>query len=379
MDVLEDGSVPEIAGKTIAERQLLFAREAGCEAIIAFGGGGSPTAIALRHAAERYGLRYQSITSAHALAGSIGSGDTLLVLQPDLLPEARQGLELIQAEGQRVLILSAGPGVAGGFERIDLDRAWAGVLTIPGNALGRLTALPEDAAPHAALLRIALQQRLPEARLADDLLNDGRWSVIADGEMARLREGTWFRTHLPAAVPTMPSRWLARELIAKAGVWLVQRRGSRFISGTLFGLLTAGGVAAAWLEMPILAFALIALGVPVGEAFLALSRLAVAPFGKIARLPKLRYLSDIALFVTGVLVIDSLAHRTFFPPLVLAASLLLLDRDRLPQPFAPLRDRGVMAGFLALLSTIIAPETSIIAVGACALLANVAVGAIKRG
>ena len=160
-----ESDLPAIAGKSLAHRQLLFARELGCDSVIAHGGGASPDGIDLRHAAEHLGLKYQVISNSHALPGIIGDDDSLLVLQPGLLPESGAALDLLRAEGDRVLVVSAGPGASAGFERIDLDRAWAGALSMPGRWLGKLASLPEDIAPHGALLRIALQQRLPEARL----------------------------------------------------------------------------------------------------------------------------------------------------------------------------------------------------------------------
>ena len=106
--------------------------------VIAHGGGASDDAIALRHAAEKAGMRYQSISNTHALTGAIGKDDSLLVMQPDLLPEAKQALELLRAEGDRLLVVSAGPGTAASLERIDLDRAWGGAMTMPGSWLERL-------------------------------------------------------------------------------------------------------------------------------------------------------------------------------------------------------------------------------------------------
>lgn len=366
-----EGVMPAIAGKSIAQRQLLFAREAGCESVIAFGGGASPDGIDLRHAAERMGMKYQVISTAHALPGIIRDDDSLLVLQPGLLPESRAALDLLRAEGDRVLVVSAGPGAVAGLERIDLDRAWAGALTIPGRWLGKLSSLPEDVAPHAALLRIALQQRLPEARLADSTLDDGKWTLITSQEAAASRALAWQRTHLGETPPGAISRWLGKSLVFALGSRLLDLPYVRPVILALSAILLGGGVAAGFYERPVLGFALTALSVPVLEVFLAISRLGVAPFGRLKRLPWMRMGVDLGLLALGIMAIDSLAHRSVFPPVVLASALFLLDRRALTQWIEPLRDRMVIAGLIAIVAAISTPELAIMLAGLMVLAANI--------
>ncbi|WAT18451.1 hypothetical protein OZN62_02400 [Aurantiacibacter sp. MUD11] len=365
-------ALPSIAGKSLARRQLMFAREAGCTSVIAFGGGASADAIDLRHAAERSGMKYQVISTSHALPGIIGDEDSLLVLQPGLLPESRAALDLLRAEGDRVLVVSAGPGVTAGLERIDLDRAWAGALTMPGRWLGKLTGLPEDIAPHGALLRIALQHRLPEARLADSTLDEGRWSVITTSEAARIRAAEWQRTHLGETSPGAMSRWLGRGLVTGPGSGLLDKRYARPAILAVVAALLGGGIAGGFYEMPILGFALVAAAVPVLEAFIAISRLGVAPFGKLKRWPWLRRAIDAAILALGIMAIDSLLHRAIFPPLVLGAALLLLDRRQLPSWLEPARDRMLVAGLVAIVAALATPELAIMLAGILVLLANIA-------
>lgn len=374
-----EGVPPTIAGKTIAERQLLFARQCRCEAVIAHGGGASGAALALRNAVEKAGLRYQLISSSHALPGAVRDDDSLLVLQPNLLPESQQALDLLRAEGDRMLVISAGPGTAAGFERIDLDRAWGGAMIVPGRWLGRLHALPEDAAPHAALLRIALQQRLPEARLQDGLLDDGRWMVIRDAGMARQREASWLQSHLGVPPIQAVSRWLAARLVVRAGRNLLERAWSQPMLLALCGALLAGSVAAATQGVPALAFALIALAAPTVEGFLALSRLAAAPFGGIGRFPMLRRAVDAALLTAGALAVEGPWYRAAFIAFVLLAGLWLLDRAALRPIVEPLRDRGVVALTLAGLALLLPAEPALIAIASLCLAASLVPGGRTEG
>ncbi|MGB3167354.1 MAG: hypothetical protein WBA68_11325 [Alteraurantiacibacter sp.] len=374
-----DSPQPKIAGKSLAQRQLLFAKEAGCEMAVLHGGGAGEQAIALRHMAERLGMRFQTVSNAHALPGIIGSGDSMLVVQPGLLPEAREALDLIAAEGDRALVVSSGPGTSAGLERIDLDRAWGGVLTMPGSWLGRLAALPEDVAPHAALLRIALQHRLPEARLDDAILDAGRWTVLTSAESAGAREQGWLREHVGDAKAFAPSRWLARLVLLKGAHALLERAWTLPLALTSFAILLLGGVASAWLEKPVLGFALIALGVPVLECALGLRRLAIAPFGAIRRLPWLRHAIDAGLLFAGVAAIDGLWFRAAFPPFALVAGLIVLDRMYADHLLDAVGDRGLVAAAIAILSAIAMPELALVLVASAILLAVLIPRAPKRG
>ncbi|MFB0611517.1 hypothetical protein [Aurantiacibacter poecillastricola] len=365
-----EAALPVIAGKSLAHRQMLFAREAGCETVIAHGNGASPEGIALRHAAERLGMKFQVIASTHALIGIIGSEDSLLVLERGLLPESRSALDLLRAEGERVLVVSSGPGAAAGLERIDLDRAWAGALTLPGQRLGHLAGLPEDAAPQPALLRIALQNRLPEARLDDSVLDDGRWTIIETPDEAREHTSSWQRTHLGEAAASQISRKIGTALVHRFGERLLAMSHARLGLMALAVLLVGGGVVAGIYELPVLGFVLVGLGAPVVEAFLALSRLGEAPFGRIGRWPLIRRLLDAGLLALGVLAIDSLTHRVLFPPLVLVASLVLLDRKSLPPILDPLRDRMAIALVIAAIAAAVTPEIGIMLVAIAVLAAN---------
>ena len=186
-----DGKAPlAVAGKSLAQRQLDFALAAGCESVIALGDGGSAEAIALRHAAEAAGARFQAIRDSHGLLGAVRAEDELLALAPGLLPEAEAALEVL-GKGKVVLVLPAGAGTAAGFERIDLERAWAGALVVGGAHVERLSDLPADIEPASALVRIALQGHVKERRLPDDLIADGSWTVLREGAVMQAAEQGW--------------------------------------------------------------------------------------------------------------------------------------------------------------------------------------------
>ena len=374
-----EGELPRIGGKTIAERQILFARQCDCEQVIAYGGGTTADAIALRHAAEAAGMRYRMVSNTHAVDGAIEVRDELLVLQPGLLPEASQSLELLKADGIRMLIVSAGPGTAAGFERIDLDRAWAGAMILPGAWLADLAALPADAAPHAALLRIALQRRLQEVRISDGLLDEGRWLVLRDAEIASLRERSWLRANLGDVSPASVSRWIATKLTGRFGSALTSWRKSGPALLLLSVVLLGCGIALGVSGRPVAGFGVIALAVPASEMFLSLSRLRAAPFGTVGRLAWVRSAVDLALLVTALASIDSLLFRIAFPPLVLIVALWLLDRAAESAWVEPMRDRMIVAASLAIVSAAATPEIAIMFAGLAILATNLVRSVAKPG
>lgn len=364
-----EGQQPLIAGKSIAERQLLFACEAGCDAIIAHGGGASEQAIALRHAAESAGLRFQIISNCHALEGAIGRDDTLLVFQPLLLPEAVQALDLMRADSARMLVVSAGPGVSAGLERIDLDRAWAGVLTMPGHWLSRLSALPEDATPHAALLRICLQMRLPEARLPDHILDSTGWTIVRSGKSAAFIEQNWLGDLLGKTEIAAPSRWLAARFVERGGARLLSRKWPVIALTTGALALLAGAVSASWYDLPVLAFAMIAAAVPLLESSLALNVIARAPFAGEGHAPLSRWLIDAAMLAVAILAIDSFWYRAAFPAFALGVALRLLDRHTTRLLQQVVKDRGCVAAMLAAISALTSAEIAVMAAATLSLFA----------
>src|SRR5690606_37403223 len=144
------------------------------------------------------GARFQAIRDGHGLLGAVSAADELLVMAPGLVAEDAGALETL-AGAKGVLVLPAGPGVAAGFERIDLERAWAGALVLPGALVERLADLPADSEPAAALLRVALQAQVPERRMAETPLALGSWLMVGAKDDAARREREWLRRHMPAA------------------------------------------------------------------------------------------------------------------------------------------------------------------------------------
>ena len=377
------GTAPlALAGKTLARRQLDFALAAGCESVIVLGDGGSAEAIALRHAAEAAGARFQAIRDGHGLLGAVRADDELLALAPGVLPEAPAAIDAL-AKGRTVLVLPAGPGVAAGFERIDLERAWAGALVVGGGQVERLSDLRADIEPASALVRIALQARVAEKRLPEETLADGSWAMLGDGAAPAASERAWLKRHSPTVAPWAPSKWLASEALRSLAKRCLAagRSTEALVAGAL--VMLAGSVLAAWYGLAALGFALVPLGAVLVQAALGLSRLRRAPFGpatgRMGVPIVLPWLVDAALLACAVLAVEGSWLHRLFPPLALLGALHAI-RPRGGTGWAALAgDRGLIAALVAVAAGFGLVEPAIMLLSLLLIALNVAQTRAKRG
>jgi hypothetical protein len=310
---------PAVAGRPLVLRQFDFVRACGVERVIAYGNGAREDAEALRLACARARIAYAGITSAHALVALVEWTDELIVLQPGLLPEAGAAIAALR-RGERILSFSAGAVRGGPLERIDAANLWSGALVMPGALVDQLEQLPEDADPHAALLRIALQSHLPLDQLPADLVSAG-WTRVRPGADEAAIATQRVKRLLSPVGAWQPSRWVAERLSTRLAVPLAERRFVVAGAVTLALLLLGGALAGAWYGYAALAFAAIALAVPALHLARLVERVRRAAF-LLPRLPRwLGFVPDAALLAVGTLAIDGAWYRQLFPPLVLLLAL----------------------------------------------------------
>lgn len=333
----------QVAGRTLALRQLDFALAAGAQRVIGLGHAASRATVELRLATEAAGAKFQVASEAHALLGTVGTADDLLVLAPGLLPEAEPALSALET-GHGVLTFPEA-AVAQGFERIDRDRAWAGVARVPGNLIERLADLPGDIAIPEALMRLALQARIPERRLDAALLADGAWALLAaeDGAI----EGAWLKRNLPPVPPASPAAGFAGAFLRPLALPVLRKpRALAWAGGTTLGLL-ALALGTAVSGFPGLSFLLLAAGATAAAFTNGAAHLRAAPYAAADDgLPRmLAWLGDLALLICAALSVSgALSHRIFPAAVLLLALHLPLA---LPQPLRWLDDRLAVALILA--------------------------------
>lgn len=369
-----------VLGRPAPSRQLEFALASGCRKVVLLGDGGSPEAIALTREAQEAGARVVPVASPHALAGAVGRDAMLLVLQPGLVPDNGGAMDELGA-GEGILVLPAGAGVQAGFERIDLDRAWAGALAIRGELLEKLLGLPEDSDANAALLRIALQARLPESRLAADVLADGSWTLLSRHTDMVAVEDRWIERHLPEPGAYALSARLARIVLRDTAQRLLEQAAIVSALGAMAVALQALGVGLAALGLSVTALLMVAVAAPVSEAAIGLHLLRASPLAhpRMPPLSLLRWTNDAAFLLVGVLTLTGTPAARAFPPVVLLLALLAARANTQHRPGGLLTDRGVLCLGLALASAFLGPDLAFMVAGLLVLVLNAVLSLDQRG
>ena len=211
------------AGAMIVERQLDLAIQLGVERVACLVDAVESEVVQLQHRAERAGVKFRAIRRPDRLSGMVTSDDELLVFASGLLPD--DNAVHFAVKRKSVLALPADLAVPLGYERIDLELAWAGVTLLPGAAVERLSDLPRDIDIPSALMRIALQSGVGVTRLPRELLADGKWHLDPDRETLDMREKKWIdaqRRKIAFSAPGMAvaeraGARLARDLLGKTG------------------------------------------------------------------------------------------------------------------------------------------------------------------
>ncbi len=309
-----------LAGRSLAERQLELVLGLGCERIVCLSNGLGRDIIALQHQAEASGAKFNLIAGPRQLAGMVNSADELVVVAGGLLPAAGEAKSAL-AGGAGVLVLPVEAGIAAGFERIDLNHAWAGVLAMPGTLVERLSQLPPDCDAISALLRIALQGRVPERALPEAVLAERRWALVTSAAQLEELEPEWLRRQIAPPSPFAPGRAIARIGIRAGGAKLLAKGWKPGFLAAGGALLAGFGVVAAWFEQGASGIALCGLGwltVEAGDALASLGRTGLDGQRKESRaLPLAAIAIDLAFVAVLALALPGTRAERLFAPLVL--------------------------------------------------------------
>lgn len=354
-----------LAGHPVAWHQLQAALALACERMVCLANAPGPALAALQHEAERAGLSFHAITHHRALSGLVHAGDTVIAFAPGVLPEREW---LAQAFGARagVAVLPAEGAIEQGFERIDRERAWAGVLATRGDAVEALAALPPDADAIGGLLRVALQRGAAAIAVPEQWLDDGRWALVASQASAERYQQGWYARHIPPPRPLQPGRAAAYR-IARS---LVDRVGDA--RRTSFGLLSGGAVVAVgsavggYLGHTVAALIALTLSAMLSATGATMTRLAGAGSGERKRtwLDEARLaLLDLSFVAVAASPSAFEGWTAAFAALVLVAVMRLADEPSAPKPLRPVADRGVMFAALsaAAVASILPPAIAALA------------------
>jgi hypothetical protein len=337
-----------LGGRSIAERQLDFALALGAERVVCIADALDPRVLALQHRTEAAGAQFNLIAGARWLLGLVHANDEVVAIADGLLlapDEAQKAL----AGGPGVLVLPVEAGLAAGFERIDLNHAWAGVLAMQGRLVEQLVQLPPDCDPISGLLRIALQGRAPKRVLPEAVLTDERWALIRTRHQLAELEPAWFRRHAAAPDWRAPGKAIARFAVRRLGGVLLERRVRPSLLAAAGLAFAASAVAVAGFGMAAAGFVLFAAGWLVAEGGSALAMLASAGAARErSRLAGLEgWLLDLALAAIVALALGGGWLERLFAPIVLLGLLRIAARRVAPRWAETFEDRAVLVLIIA--------------------------------
>ncbi len=367
----DGASEVRLAGHPMAWHQLQAVLALACERAVCLADAPGPALATLQHEAERAGLSFHAVTHHRALSGLVHAGDTLVAFAPGVLPDREW---LAQAFGARagVAVLPAEGAIEQGFERIDRERAWAGVLATRGDAVEALAALPPDADAIGGLLRVALQRGVTAISVPEKWLDDGRWALVGSQASAERYQQGWYARHVPPPALVQPGRAgayrLARTLVDRA-------RNARQVA---LGLLSGGAAVAVasavggYLGHTALALAGLTLSAMLSATGTTVTRLASAGSGERTRTwpgEARRALLDLSLVAIAASPSAFEGWTAGFAALVLVTVMRLADDPAAPKPLRPLADRGVVFAVLtaAAIANVLPPVMAVLGLVGLAL------------
>jgi hypothetical protein len=226
-----------VAGASLAQHQLGLVLALDCQRVICLAHGTSPEIIALQHSAEDSGLQFSIITSARQLAGLVTAADEIIVVSEGLFVEPANAVPLFEGRRPVVLVQPVEGALAAGYERIDINRANAGIMRIPGQLVERLHELPGDCDMSSALTRIALQSGVQMREVPAMARAGADWRIVRNESEAFALENEWLRERF-ADGATSPGRAAARWSVVSFGPSLLHAgNASNALSAGVLGLL----------------------------------------------------------------------------------------------------------------------------------------------
>lgn len=343
-----------VGGISVARQQLTVLLGLQCERIVCLASGVTPEAIDLQHVAEQAGASFHLITNSRALVGLVTATDELIALLDGLFVSGSAVPALLD-KGVAVLVQPIEPGLAAGFERIDLNHASAGAFRIPGRLVERLAELPVDCDVHSALQRIALQAGVGQRSIPVPGHDGLIWSLVRGDAEAQSLEPLWIRERTREELPPGPSRMLALFAVRRLGPALLHAGSGAApvaIGAAAFALLSLG---AGWFSLTTLGLSCCALGWVLRQAAALLARIQMIDDRQM--LSSLRSETAYRWLIDGIMVAllgwaqpaePGLAHyERYFAPVMLFAVLRLIPRILGRRWTGWLHDRAIVAVLLA--------------------------------
>ncbi len=342
-----------LGGRPLIAWQMDLAKALNCERILCLSEGEEETTAMVEQEAAQAGLEIDFLGGPRHLLGKVTADQDIVVIGDGLLMDPALALRHF-AERRGVATVPDYPGVEKGFERIDPERAWGGIIVARGSVGEQLADMPADGDTISLLLRMALQAGTPVVEIDQLHLTTGEILLArSDGDLAE-RERSLLdnsASHISWVGPgerlaSMTARRLAPQNLNNGPMIAL-------ISGLL--LFGVGSAASLYNYLP-LALILVALGSFCVSVAQALRTMKARLHGKLIK----RQLSIGINAITDISIISVLAVQNWPAPVLNAVfePALLVGLWRLAAPLSPdkiaqfWRDRTSFAVILALLAGI---------------------------
>lgn len=204
-----------VGGDSVVGQQLRLVVAAGAARLLVLADRRTAGLEELIADARAAGIDVRLIGDAPGLCAEVTAADELIVVSDALLADPVLALPLLANGG--VVTLPVGPALASGFERIDAETAWGGLMAIPGALAERLRQLPRDCDIASSLLRIALMAGVSVRPVDGGAIADKRWTLVRGEREAQAIEAQRLRLSLAEARGRTPGRALAGFLVGRFG------------------------------------------------------------------------------------------------------------------------------------------------------------------
>ncbi|WP_144095062.1 hypothetical protein [Croceicoccus sediminis] len=245
-----------VGGEAVVERQLELAEATGAQRILLLADRRTVGLDDVVARASEMKLEARVIADAPALCSEVTAADELVVFGDALLADPVLAVPLLNQSGIATLPVEA--GLEAGFERIDAELAWAGLLVIPGALAERLRQLPRDCDVASSLLRIALMAGVTQRSVEPQALQDRRWVIVRSESEGQAIEAHRLRLSLSEARGRTPGAKIAGLVVGKFGNRLFEADRSAILVWWAAILPAAAAVAFAGFAMFAAAFFAIA-------------------------------------------------------------------------------------------------------------------------
>ncbi len=337
----------KLGGRTLLSWQIDLARDLGCERVVCLTDAKSEALEDVQDQVLQFGGEFHAISGPLPLV-SLLSADQELVVVADGLVADRSQVRSLFAGTRGVLALPDEAGIRAGFERIDADHAWGGILVARAHIAEPLAQMPEDSDTISLLLRLALQAGTKLKPLDPAIVEAGGWLLVRDKTALEQREQALLSGAVERASWWSPSKAISRRiarLVAPEGL----DRGP-LLAGAVGATGILGALIGAFLEYPALGLAsaaLAALALSCREGMLRLAtRLHGAEPRSVSAWQNLLFDLLIVVLLAWPVDLQNFPQRLFLPVLLLLSCRLGSKIWR--NPFAQiLSDRSVIAALLA--------------------------------